>query len=423
MSSTESFQRGVVLFEQKRWRQAVQEFSRFLEDHPLDSDGHAYLGMCLVHDKDYVGAAVVAARAVACDPSSSYAHYAASVVAQRSNRLEEAERAISAALELDATNPAYLGSAAFLALALKDWSRALDLAVRGLEVDPLHSTCYDARAMALIHMGQSVDAMEQLRERLREFPEDAETLTTMGWAALHQGDVDLAVRSFSEALRIDAMQELAREGLLEGLKARNPIYARMLRYFMWTRRLRHEEAWRYQIVSTMSARGLQYLRRRFPGMRWLLGPLIFLDLLFTYLTWTASSFANMMLAFDSRTRVMLDESEIFQGRATGVALAAAVIGLPAGIMLKSVALFVMGLVGVTILIPLSTVFECHPGWPRKLMGSITGGLLALALFAVARLAWWNRDLVGMDALVLYMEGIALSSVIGHFLVNARPRRR
>src|SRR3712207_7475219 len=50
-----------------------------------------------------------------------------------------------------------------------------------------------------------------------------------GWQEAHRGNYEQAMAHFREALRIDASLEWAREGVVEVLKARNPVYRVMLR--------------------------------------------------------------------------------------------------------------------------------------------------------------------------------------------------
>ena len=47
----------------------------------------------------------------------------------------------------------------------------------------------------------------------------------------------------SEALRLDPTDESAREGVLLALKARHPVYARLLQFFLWESRLPSQARW------------------------------------------------------------------------------------------------------------------------------------------------------------------------------------
>src|SRR6185295_5916341 len=64
-----------------------------------------------------------------------------------------------------------------------------------------------------------------------------------GWALLHAGDAKRALEHFREALRLDPELEFARAGVVEALKARNPIYRVMLLYFLWMARLSGRTRW------------------------------------------------------------------------------------------------------------------------------------------------------------------------------------
>jgi len=54
-----------------------------------------------------------------------------------------------------------------------------------------------------------------------------------GWNCLHRNNPRRAQDHFREALRLNPELEYARQGMLEALKARNPVYRGMLAYFLW----------------------------------------------------------------------------------------------------------------------------------------------------------------------------------------------
>ena len=60
---------------------------------------------------------------------------------------------------------------------------------------------------------------------------------------LHQAQPKAALEHFREALRLDPNLQYAQAGIVEALKARNPIYRWMLGYFLWMGRLSDRAKW------------------------------------------------------------------------------------------------------------------------------------------------------------------------------------
>lgn len=88
------------------------------------------------------------------------------------------------------------------------------------------------RRRALLQLGDRDAAAATIEGALRRNPDDAATHTTQGWAMLHGGDPTRAAGHFREALRLDPTSGYARSGIVEALKARNPIYRQLLSYFL-----------------------------------------------------------------------------------------------------------------------------------------------------------------------------------------------
>ena len=72
---------------------------------------------------------------------------------------------------------------------------------------------------------------------------------------------------FREALRLNPNMEWARQGILEALRARNPIYRVMLRYFLWMSRFRGKVQFGIVIGGWLGYQAIQGLLRSNPS-RW-----------------------------------------------------------------------------------------------------------------------------------------------------------
>ena len=89
---------------------------------------------------------------------------------------------------------------------------------------------------------------------LAQDPEDARTHLNLGWSKLSAGQPREAADHYLEALRLDPASDTARAGLVEALKARNPIYRVFLWWFLWLARLPTALAFAV-LIGTVIARG------------------------------------------------------------------------------------------------------------------------------------------------------------------------
>ena len=237
-----NFQRGVLLYQQDRYQDAIAEFrQQLLQDE--DFLAHGYLALCLSELEQFDEATEHARQAIHLAPDESFGHYAYARVMIDRKRLEEARLAILEAIRLDPYEASYFAILASLEMQKSRWREALEAANQGLEIEPEHVWCTNLRAQALVKLGDRAGAAAAMGEALARKPDDAYTHANQGWALLHAGQPRQAQEHFREALRLDPGLDWARSGIVESLKARNFVYRWMLAWFLWMSRLSPQGRW------------------------------------------------------------------------------------------------------------------------------------------------------------------------------------
>ncbi len=143
----------------------------------------------------------------------------------------KSEAAAREAVRLDPEDADYYALLASIRVQQRQWADALHNAELGLAVAPDHVACANLKAMALVNLGRRQEADATIQTTLAKEPENAATHANQGWALLHMGDHKAAMEHFREALRLNPNMEWARQGILEALRARNPIYRILLKLF------------------------------------------------------------------------------------------------------------------------------------------------------------------------------------------------
>src|SRR5579871_5018208 len=225
-----NLQRGLLLYQQSRYEMAENELRQALALDPRDAYAHALLGLCLSHRELFKEATEEAQQAIHLSPDFPFAHYALASIMRDRNRNEEALTAISEALRLDAADPGYFALLSAIQFSERRWPAALDAAERGLRLDSEHTGCTNLRAMALVKLGRKSEAGLTIDAALARNPDNSLTHANQGWTFLEKGDPKKALEHFREALRLDPENAWARHGIIEALKARNFVYAVMLKY-------------------------------------------------------------------------------------------------------------------------------------------------------------------------------------------------
>lgn len=373
--------RAQLLFEQGRYPMAAEEAGRQLALNPDDPFAHCLLALCLSKMKRHDEAIREAQTAVHLAPDLPNGYYVLGHVLDDVRRFREAEAAAREAIRLDPEDADYYALLSSLRFQQEHWGDALGHAEQGLAREPDNLSCANLRGMALVQMGRREEAGAAIRGTLTKDPENAVAHANQGWAMLHRGDHAGALTHFREALRLKPDMEWARQGILEALRARNPIYRVLLNYFLWMSRLPSQA--RYGVIFGVYV--LPRLLHAFAGSNPALKPLadivLALYLIFAFLTWTARPLFNLTLRLDPVSRYALTTRQIIASNWVGSCFLLAVLGLIAWLMthLEMIGVMAGGYAFVTAIVA-ATFSGSTPG-VRRLTGALTAvvGLLLSGL--------------------------------------------
>lgn len=429
MEQTPQLHRALVLLQQGRHDLAEKELRQHLASEPNDGFAHALLAIsCL--EQDRLNEAEHSAReAIGHAPDLAITHYALARVLSHRNRDDEAVTAIQEAIRLEPTDADFHGMLAGVEFDRGQWQAALNAAETGLRFDPEHIACNNFRAMALVKLGRKAEAGATIERTLARDPDNAFSHANQGWTLMEQGRRIKAMEHFRESLRLDPTNQWAQAGLVEAIKAGNPIYAVMLKYFLWMQKLSNGARWGILVGGYFGSRLLSGVSAVSPGLSpWIL-PIRALYITFALLTWLAYPVFNLMLFLHPFGRHALNKDQ--RGQATWVGLCLALALGALGVWLVSgrhsdylIAPLVFGLLAI----PTSAIFICSQGWPRTTMLWITLGLAASGLTAVAVIGLLQPTngspltRIGAGALGLFLIGTFLSQWIANWLAAQRPRR-
>jgi tetratricopeptide (TPR) repeat protein len=376
-------ERARVLIEQDRFALAESELRRHILNEPEDAMAHALLALSLSEQKKHREAVESARRAIHLAPMLPYAHYVLSYVYNQQDQLDGAEKAIDEALRLDPEDADYFAMLSSIKLQRRRWQEALDAAQRGLYFNSEHVGCINLRAMALNQMGMSDEAAAAIEGALSVEPENALTHANRGWQEVHRGNYEQAMTCFREALRIDAELEWAREGVVEVLKARNPIYRVMLRYFLWSSRLSSGATWGLIIGFYFFSRLMRAAMRAKPELAPFLWPLYGLYLAFVLMTWIARPLFDLLLRLDPIGRVALSRKQIAASNWVGGALLLAAVSLVLALLTGITSFYLLAAASGIMTMPLAGAFNAETPKAKKVLPVYAGVLGSLALLAFA----------------------------------------
>jgi len=302
--------RGDLLYGQKRYSLAAQEFQKALTDDPDDAYAYSRLGVCYLALKDTKSAYQEVKTALALAPDSPYPHYVFAFILTSDGKDKEAEAELKVAIGIEPWHAAYFSLLAGIHIKQQRWKEALAASEQGLSFEPHHLDCGIFRSRVLMRLGRKSEAMSVAQSSLSHAPDEADNHSTMGWTLLDAGDYLGAEEHFRESLRLDPSDEWAKSGILRALKARNPFYRVFLAYLNWAARRSRNERIAFVASLYFGRLGLQAVGANYPRLWPLCFVGILLYFLFWFSTWMADPLANLALRFNKFGKYLLSPRQI-----------------------------------------------------------------------------------------------------------------
>jgi tetratricopeptide (TPR) repeat protein len=395
-------ERAHQLIQLQRYKEAEKELREVLSIEPNRADALALFAICQAEQNNLEEADRLIKQAISKEPDNDYFLYLQALFYLRQNNLKEAEKFIRNAISFQPHGADYFGLLASIKLSQKEWQQALDAANQGLEVDPDNLVCLNSRSTALFKLDKKDLAYSSIQEALNKDPENEYTHANIGWGLLERGDHKQALEHFREALKINPNFDYAKAGLVEGLKARYWLYRVFLKYAFWLSNLKGKAQWAVILGLYFGVKFLGYLSERNPGLAVFLNPIIYVYVAFAISTWIIAPLSNLFLRLNIYGRYALKKEEIQASNFVGISL---LIGLTGGVMyLFSRSDFNLSILiyGVTMMIPLASMFNAEKKKARTILVSYTIALALIGAGGLIQIA--STGEVGVLG-VIYMVGI------------------
>lgn len=301
--------RAEQYIELDRWSEAQVALSQALGDDPDDAYLHARLGFVLMMMEQHRQAETEAGRAIALDPELAYGHLIMGLVHLDGKRFVSAMDCAKEVLRLE---PFYTGGY-FLQASVhyekREYRQALATITQGMQYDPNDAGLLSIQASTMQMLGMKQGAQSAARTMIENDPSAPAGHTQLGWARLTAGQSRLAEEAFTDALRLDARDEAAREGLLTALRARFLPYRIILAIDVFFQRF---PSW----VGIAVWVGIPYLLRislrsgSIPpeALPFIIGLYIIASAL-VYFSWSAKLYANAVLYLHPLGRLALTKAD------------------------------------------------------------------------------------------------------------------
>lgn len=381
-----SLERAQVLLEQNRLDLAQKELMQALPGDPENPRLHMLLALCFADSHNLAEAVKHARKTVELAPEWGASFRTLARVHMLRGESKDALESARIAVSIEPENADNHVMLAQVQITTRNWNEALNEADIALSLEPENQGALNVRGMALVKLGRQLDSEATIKTSLAQDPENDVTHANLGWSLLHAGKAREAMGHFREALRISPQQEWARAGLVEAMKARNPLYSLLLRYFLWMSRFSSQTRFGLMIGAVVLVNVIRSATGDNPSLRLAGGAALLVYMLFVFTSWFSGHFFNLLLSTDRDGRYALSRRQLTGARVFGAGLA-----LSVGVMLYF--FYLLGriepevcILALMWLFPLVVTLNARPGWPLYLMSGYTALvliILGLATFTPA----------------------------------------
>ena len=316
-----------ILIQQRKYDAAEKILRQLLAQEPTNIQYLALLSeLNLAQDKVEESASIIE-DAIGLAPDTAHLFFIKSRIDIQKDKYDDGEKSIQQAITLDPYTADYFAWFANIKLARKQYEESLNLANQALEIDPEDLLALNVRSTVLIKLNRKEESFATIEGALRNDPNNAYTHANYGWGLLEKGDHKKALKHFKEALKNDPNFEYAQRGMIEALKATNPVYRLFLKYSFWIGNMGAKYQWGILLGLWLGNQALNQLADAKPGLRPVLIPVIILLALFAFSTWVIKPISNLFLRFNAYGKFLLNKQEKMSSNFVAVALVVLLAGL------------------------------------------------------------------------------------------------
>jgi tetratricopeptide (TPR) repeat protein len=411
-------ERARLLLHQHRPEETEQMVRGHLVENPDDPNGHLLLAQCLNLQDRPDQALRVIDQAIRLAPHWAQVYFVKGAILIDLNKFNGALACAEEAIALDPEDPNYYGLLGQTLALQKKWRPAIEQLRLGLALDPEHGQCRNLLSHCLSQTGDKGLARKSLDTGLAQNPLDPYAHIQVGFDSLKHGDSGRALQAFEEALRLDPGNEAARDGLVEALKARNPIYGLLLRGFIRLSSLPERTVFLMLVGFFVLNRIARNLRGTHPEWEWFLQPFNWFYLGVVAISWFADSFFDLLLLGHRRGRNALIGQSRRKAILFGISLSLVCICFGFYFLSGNDEWLWAGLFTLIGQIPVVAAFASRKGGPRLTMAGIAylcNGLIALG-FLIQLYSFQIERVEGMNSILTGGVIAALSSWLGIILM-------
>ena len=402
-----AIQKGSILFQQGRYKEAVQIFQEALAVNPND----AYLLHLLANCQYLIPGQLKNAlqsidQSLRLQPDEAYHYQLKALILVELKKNKEALEQINRAIQLAPESDEVRAVQAYIFIKQERWAEAETAAREALRINAENIFAGNMLVSALNMQNKLTGSQTFVSRLLSKDPEDFTSHSSAGWTYLMQGNYPKAQLHFKEALRLNPNFEPARMGMLEAFKAQSKFYQWYLKYSFGMSKIGKKNRGIvilaiYFISRIVGKTATSFSDGPYAVLAYLVLALIYI---FFFWTWIAGGLGNLIALADPWARQALNQNERWDAIAVGGLFLSGLIVTSGAMVWKISSLLFLGLGMVLSTIPFAVTFQNRNKTGRRIYGSVGCFILTTGIISMlSEISGWPV----MESPVAIMAGLAL----------------
>jgi len=410
--------RANILIQQRRYDEAEKVLKESLAQDTNNVQLMSMLAEVYLQQDRYDVALSVVNQAIGMSPDTALLFYMKARIVLQQENYKDAEAFARQAVALEPIDADYHALLANIQLVRKNYAAALEIANKALELDAENLLALNTRSTALLKLDKAEESFSTIEGALREDPNNPYTHANYGWGLLEKGNHKKALEHFKESLKGDPNFEYARAGMLEAIKATNPLYRLFLKYAFFMGNLTAKYQWGVLLGFYFGVRFLKTIARTSDTLRPFLVPVVIFLSLVAFSTWVIGPIADLFLRFNRYGKFLLDEQKKMSSNFVAVSLALSLIGVLLYFALGDQRFLAVAVFGFAMMLPLGTMLSPAK---NKYVLVIYAAVLALAGLYAIGLTFSTGELFNFMTPVFILGFVAFQWVANYFLIRDNNR--
>ncbi|MAS52111.1 MAG: hypothetical protein CMD20_02790 [Flavobacteriales bacterium] len=405
-----------ILISAKRYNDAESMLKEHLSLEAYDT--HAISILSRVYEaKDELSKAIsLIQSALSLSPDNHYYVYLKASYLLQNDDIIEADKLADFCISKDPYSSDYYTLKAAICISKKQFKEGLKYANKALEINPENVRSLNLKSTAHIKLGDKDEASQAAEGALNEDPDDSFSHASTGWNYLEAGNVQKALEHFKESLRLDASNDIAREGIIEALKSRNFLYKKFLSFQFWLANKSNVVQWIFVGSFFLMNRILKIISKIIEGAENWVKPAMFVVFSLAIFTWVIEPLSNLILRFDKFGKYALNDKQKWVSNFVLASLFLFTTGTILYVNSGSDFSMALGYFGLTMMIPLSgTLSDLKNARMYNVYALVMLGLGVFSLFITLSTGNWANvfSIIYIIGLIGY-QFIANRESIGKF---------